>query len=234
MIYKNIIPAIFIKRDNRFIATCLVNGSYEKVYVPNTGRCKELLINGVPIYLQLSNDSNRKTKYTLISVYKDDILINIDSQVPNKVIFEGLRDNTLDFGFNINFIKPEKTFNNSRFDFYIEGDSNKGFIEVKGVTLEKNGIAYFPDAPTLRGLKHIRKLIELKKDNYFAAIIFLIQLDGIKLFRPNYLMQRDFALALKDAFSNGVKILCYDSKVTHDGIFLKDRINFDLEEFYEF
>lgn len=159
MKYNNIYEGIFLERPNRFIANVLIDGKKEKVHVKNTGRCKEILIKGTKVYLEKSNNPNRKTKYSLISAYKGNQLINIDSQVPNKVVFDAVQSNKIEGLNNIKVLKREVTFGNSRFDLYFEKDNEKGFIEVKGVTLEDNGLSLFPDAPTERGTKHIKEMI---------------------------------------------------------------------------
>ncbi|SHH28360.1 sugar fermentation stimulation protein A [Anaerosphaera aminiphila DSM 21120] len=224
MKYENIQEAIFLNRPNRFIAMCLINGIEEKVYVPNTGRCRELFISGSKVYVSKSENPDRVTKYTLTSVYKKDTLINIDSQAPNAVVEEALKNKQIFTNYDFSKIVREKTFNKSRFDIYYESvkDSElvKGFIEVKGVTLEKDNIAYFPDAPTIRGLKHIRELQLAKEEGYNAHIVFLIQMKGIKYFLPNVEMQPDFGHELNMAQKNGVDIRCFDCNVKSDEITL--------------
>ena len=171
MNYENIKIARFINRPNRFIANIEIDGEREVCHVKNTGRCKELLTEGAVVYVQEFNNSSRKTKYDLISVYKGERLINMDSQAPNKVFHEFL---TNGFLFqNIKLIKPERKYKNSRFDFYIETDSKKIFVEVKGVTLEENGVVMFPDAPTERGLKHLNELADCIDDGYETYICFI-------------------------------------------------------------
>lgn len=162
MIYQNIVEAVFINRPNRFIANCLVNNEKQVVHVKNTGRCRELLIEGRQVYLEYFPNTARKTNYDLISVNKDGRLINMDSQVPNKIVYEALKSDTniLNIDTSLNLIKTEQTYLNSRFDLYAESVNEKIFIEVKGVTLEDNNIAMFPDAPTSRGVKHIMELIK--------------------------------------------------------------------------
>ena len=170
MNYKKIVKAKFIERPNRFIAYCEVDGNIEKVHVKNTGRCRELLIPECTVYLEESDNPNRKTKYSLISVEKGKRIINMDSQVPNKVVYEGLKNNKIKLpgiSEEITLIKPEKTYGNSRFDIYLEAGNKKAFIEVKGVTLEEDNIVKFPDAKTERGVKHINELIEASKDGYY-------------------------------------------------------------------
>lgn len=220
MKYENVVEGTFIKRENRFISYCYVNGKEEKVYVPNTGRCKELFIEGRKVYLTYHNDENRKTKYTLISIYKDNYLINIDSQAPNKVVEEAILNKVILKDYNFTKVKREVTFDKSRFDFYLEGDYKneefKAFLEVKGVTLEDNSHATFPDAPTLRGLKHLKELKKAYDVGYKAFIVFVIQMSPIDYFVPNTKMQEEFSKELKYIINNGVKCLVYQCDVSKD------------------
>lgn len=221
MEYKNIVKGIFLSRPNRFTANVLINGNEETVHVKNTGRCKELLIKGCTVYLFKSDNPNRKTEYDLIGVekLKDDgsfLLINMDSQIPNDVANEWLlKGNIISKNARI---KREYTFGKSRFDFYMEDASRKIFLEVKGVTLEEKGIALFPDAPTLRGVKHIKELENAVRAGYEAYILFIIQMKGIKYFTPNCNTHKEFAQALKHAKENGVKISALDCTVTENSI----------------
>ncbi|HEX3046185.1 MAG TPA: DNA/RNA nuclease SfsA [Bacillota bacterium] len=221
MHYMIIKQGTFLERPNRFVANILVDGAIETVHVKNTGRCKELLVPGVPVVLEkapLLQNSGRKTKYSLVSIYKGDMLINIDSQVPNGVVYEALQQGRLwEFGKPTRIAK-EVCFGNSRFDLYYETRTAKGFVEVKGVTLERNGILFFPDAPTKRGSKHVYELIEAVKSGYEACIFFLIQMQGATRFEPNPVTDPQFAEALHQAYSSGVKIMAYDSLVTEDEI----------------
>lgn len=228
MKYNNIYEGIFIKRINRFIAQVEIDGQIEKVHVKNTGRCKELFIEGRKIYLQKSDNPNRKTRYSLISIYKFNELINIDSQVPNQVVYEAIESGSVEGFEDLKLLKREKTYENSRFDLYYETDHHKGFIEVKGVTLEENGIAQFPDAPTIRGTKHVRELIKGQSEGYKNYIVLLIQIENIHLFTPNKITDPDFSNALMDAETAGVEIRCYNSVMTSDSIVLKDRITYKL------
>ena len=209
MKYEKIIEGKFISRPNRFIAYVEIEGKAEIAHVKNTGRCKELLTEGARVFLEVSSNPERKTKYDLVAVYKGDNLINMDSQAPNKVALEFVREQ-----FKNAIIKPEYTYGNSRIDIYVEKDGKKSLIEVKGVTLENNGIAMFPDAPTERGIKHINELIKARDDGYDSYILFVIQMKGIKGFKPNYKTHREFGEALKGAENAGVKILAYDCTVT--------------------
>ncbi|HBB27987.1 MAG TPA: DNA/RNA nuclease SfsA [Clostridiales bacterium] len=218
MKYENIKIGNFIERPNRFIAHIEVDGNLEICHVKNTGRCKELLIPNSKVFVQEFDSDKRKTKYDLISVYKENKLVNIDSQAPNKVVAEFLPKLFDD----IKYIKPEAKYKNSRFDFYVETISDKIFLEVKGVTLEDNGVVLFPDAPTERGIKHINELIDCKKNGYLAYIIFVIQMEDVKYLTPNNITHEAFGDALKRAKDKGVEILAFDCKVTKDSITAKD------------
>ena len=227
MNYNKVVKAKFVERPNRFIAFCDIDGKIEKVHVKNTGRCKELLTDEAVVYLEESDNPNRKTKYSLIAVEKGSRLINMDSQVPNKVVYEGLVNKKIvlpDIDEEITFIKPEKTYNNSRFDIYLETKSKKVFIEVKGVTLEEDNIVKFPDAKTERGVKHINELIEAKKDGYECYILFLIQMNNVLYFTPNNEMHKDLGDALINARNNGVGVLAYDSLVEFNSITINKEI----------
>ncbi|WP_331253617.1 DNA/RNA nuclease SfsA [Anaerosalibacter bizertensis] len=211
-------------KEPRFIANVLIDGKKEKVHVKNTGRCKEILIKGTKVYLEKSNNPNRKTKYSLISAYKEDQLINIDSQVPNKVVFDAIKSNRIKELENIKVLKREVTFGNSRFDLYFEKDKESGFIEVKGVTLENNGLSLFPDAPTERGTKHIKEMIKVVESGLKGYIFFLIQMENIKYFTPNTSMDEKFSNALIEANKKGVNILAYNSIVKEDSIKINEKI----------
>lgn len=216
MIYERIEKAEFVNRPNRFIANCIVNGKEEVVHVKNTGRCKELLVKGATVYLQKSNNPDRKTKWDLIAVEKGDRLINMDSQIPNKAVYEWLEEGNL-FGEGA-YIRPETTYKNSRFDVYVEKDDRKAFIEVKGVTLEEDGVVRFPDAPSERAIKHVTELVKAKEEGYEAYVFFVIQMEGVKYFTPNIATHKAFADALKMASDKGVKILAYDCHVSENSI----------------
>ena len=226
MKYDNIYEGIFIKRLNRFVAIVEIKGVEETIHVKNTGRCGELLIKGAKIYLQYVDKESRKTKYSLISILKGDNLFNIDSQVPNKVVEDALTNNKIKGLEDLDFLKREQTYGNSRFDFYFEKGKRKGFIEVKGVTLEDNGEAKFPDAPTTRGTKHVNELIEAKKDGYESYIFFLLQFKGARNFSANRKMDPVFAEAVDEAIDNDVKVLVYDSVVTKDSIIISNKVDF--------
>lgn len=224
MKYSGIYKAKFIKRPNRFIAHVLLDGEEEIVHVKNTGRCREILKEGTTVFLEKAKNKNRKTKYSLIAAYKDNLLINIDSQVPNQVVFEALQNKELAEFNKLIEVKREVTFSNSRFDIYFEDKNNKGFIEVKGVTLENEGKTMFPDAPTARGRKHINEMIQAVKKGYLGYIFFLIQLEGATHFTPNINTDPEFTESLKLAKENGVELLAYDSHVTENRITLNNKI----------
>lgn len=218
MKYTNQYPAIFISRPNRFIATVDIEGTIETVHVKNTGRCRELLIPGVKVMLEKSNNPDRKTKYDLVMVYKENLgWVNIDSQMPNALVREWLESEPEEFS-GLTLIKPEYTYGDSRVDFYLERGDEKILIEVKGVTLEIDGIGYFPDAPTERGVKHIRELIKAKREGYVAYIAFVIQMNGIKEVRANMNTHREFGVALVEAQKAGVKVLMLECNVSENEI----------------
>ena len=213
MKYANITKATFIARPNRFIAQVEVDGHIETVHVKNTGRCKELLIPGCTVFLTASDNPERKTKYDLVAVIKDNgLLINIDSQAPNKVAAEYLQSQ------NYDVIIPEYTYGDSRIDFYMEKGKKKYLMEVKGCTLERDGIGYFPDAPTERGVKHINELIKAKKAGYHAILAFVIQMDGVTEVRPNIETHPEFGTAFEKAKKAGVEILFIPCHVGQDEI----------------
>lgn len=226
MKYNNIIQGLFISRPNRFIAKVNIDGEEQTVHVKNTGRCRELLKENAVVFLEKSSNPNRKTQYDLISVYKGDMLINMDSQSPNKVVGEWLAEG----GFlkNPTLIKPEAVYGNSRLDFYLENENEKAYLEVKGVTLEVNGTARFPDAPTERGKKHLSELIKAKQNGYRAAAVFVIQMKGCKRFEPNDKTDPAFAQELKRAAENGVEIIALDCRVTQNSIKIDKEIEISV------
>ena len=227
MHYKNIIEGIFISRPNRFIAICEIGGIKEVCHVKNTGRCRELLIPGATVFLVESENPERKTKYDLVAVLKNENLFNIDSSAPNKVFYEWLKKGGL---FDeVSLIKPEYKYKNSRFDFYVEYKNKKVFLEVKGVTLEENGVLLFPDAPTLRGEKHINELISALSEGFESYIVFIIQTEKAKYFTPNKKTHPAFAEALKTAEEKGVKIICFNCHTKEDALRIKDYIPFKLD-----
>ncbi|NMA02735.1 MAG: DNA/RNA nuclease SfsA [Clostridia bacterium] len=231
MKYKNIKEAKFIARPNRFIAHIEIEGKEEICHVKNTGRCKELLIPNTTVFVQEVESKNRKTKYDLITVKKGERLINIDSQVPNKVFHEWVRDSNYFKGIRI--IKPEYKYKNSRFDFFMENESRKILVEVKGVTLEKEGVALFPDAPTERGIKHLNELVQSLQEGYEAYVVFIIQMKDILYFSPNYETHRAFAEALIRAEKQGVRIIALDCQVGTDFIQARNFVEVRLEETME-
>lgn len=238
MKYEKIVSGIFVSRLNRFIAHVLIDGTEEIVHVKNTGRCKELLVPGCKVYLEdfEGRMGKRKLRYSLVAVEKkrclsdadcgrndsckdyEIILINMDSQAPNKVVGEWLATQGYDF------IKPEFTFGKSRVDFYMERGKEKFLLEVKGCTLEYNGHCFFPDAPTERGVKHLEELIKAKEHGYHAAVLILIQMEESIDFAPNDETHKEFGDTLRLAASRGVEVLCYNCKVTPDSLQLKDKI----------
>lgn len=229
MRYTNeIVKGVFVARPNRFIAHVIIQGEEEIVHVKNTGRCREILLEGTTVYLERASNPNRKTKYSLIAAYKGDMLINIDSQIPNAVIAEAVKQGKLRGIKEPHFVKREVTFGNSRFDVYYESGEKKGFVEVKGATLEKEGVAMFPDAPTERGRKHILELIKAVKAGYEGTVVFLVQLKGVAYFKPNSEMDKEFADALKLATKKGVNVLAYQCIVSRDEIIMTDEIEVRL------
>lgn len=209
--YREIVEGIFIDRPNRFIAHVDIEGVVNTVHVKNTGRCKELLIPKTPVRLEVSDNPNRKTLYDLVAVYKKNFgWINMDSQAPNKVVKEWLETKDYDY------IKPEYKYGDSRIDFYMRKENQEYLMEVKGCTLEIDGIGYFPDAPTTRGIKHLRELIKAKRAGYECAIAFVIQMEGINEVRPNIDTHPEFGVALQEAKEAGVKILYLTCKVGRD------------------
>ncbi len=220
MKYKNIKEGIFLDRPNRFIAYVDIDGKREVCHVKNTGRCKELLVPGALVYLEKSDNPKRKTKYDLVTVKKKDVLFNIDSQAPNKVISEWLSEKIL-FS-DIALIKSEAFYKKSRFDFYVETEKEKAFIEVKGVTLEKDGVFSFPDAPTERGTRHLLELCECLRDGFSAYVIFLVQAENVSYMTANLKNDEKFYNALITAKKSGVNVMCLNSKVTKDEITAKD------------
>lgn len=223
MKYHNIIEGTFISRPNRFIANVEAAGQVQVCHVKNTGRCRELLVPGCRVYLETADNPNRKTKYDLIAVKKGNLLINMDSQAPNKAAGEWLEKRILYPDLKI--LKPEVKYDNSRFDFYIEAGERKIFLEVKGVTLEEGGIARFPDAPTERGVKHIRELMACMKEGYEPVILFVIQMKGIRRFMPNDETHKAFGDTLREAREKGVRILAYDCLVTEDSMEIRDPVS---------
>ena len=220
MRYSSCIPGTFLSRPNRFVAQVDLNGHTETCHVKNTGRCRELLIPGCRIYLVPGSNPARKTKYDLVAVEKatahGPLLVNMDAQAPNRVFLEWAQGGHFRPGLTL--LKPETTFGASRFDFYWETASDRGFVEVKGVTLEENGVVRFPDAPTLRGVKHLNGLLNAKKEGYEAAVCFVVQMEGVKYLEPNDDTHPEFGQALRRAAAGGVEVLAFACRVKPDAV----------------
>ena len=220
MTYDRICEGVFCARPNRFIAIVEIEGVPTECHVKNTGRCRELLVNGTKVYLQKSDNPSRKTQYDLIAVKKGERLINMDSQAPNLAVKEFLPKL---FG-DTALIRAETVFGSSRFDFYVETADRKIFVEVKGVTLEEEGIARFPDAPTERGIKHLQELCACVKQGYEAYVLFVIQMKSVRYFTPNDVTHPAFGEALREAQRQGVKILARDCVVTASSMRIADEV----------
>ncbi|MBR6115832.1 MAG: DNA/RNA nuclease SfsA [Oscillospiraceae bacterium] len=219
MRYSRAVPAVFLDRPNRFIARVELNGAPETVHVKNTGRLRELLRPGAEVFLCPGTGAARKTRYDLIAVRKGDQIVNVDSQAPNAAAAELLR--RLFPGWAL---FPERVCGDSRFDFCLERGEQKTYVEVKGVTLERNGTALFPDAPTERGVKHLRGLMAAKAAGHGACALFLLQMRGCARFSPNEDTDPAFAAALRQAQDAGVEILCYDCDVTPGSMTVRDPV----------
>lgn len=222
MRYENIVEARFIDRPNRFIAHVELAGEPVVCHVKNTGRCRELLVPGARVLLQHSDNPKRRTAYDLVAVWKGERLINMDANAPNAVFGQWLMGGGL--GFTPEHVKPEYTHGDSRFDFYFEQDGQPSLAEVKGVTLEENGIVRFPDAPTLRGVKHLHGLRAALAEGYKCYAVFVIQMRHVEHFEPAWDKHRDFGLALAEAAAAGVEILALDCDVSPGGLSIADRI----------
>jgi len=227
MKYERISKGTFLERPNRFIAYAELAGKTEVIHVKNTGRCAELLIPGVSIYVQESDNPARKTKWDLIGVEKGSRMINMDSQVPNLVVKEWIESGHLTS--DIRMVRPETAYGNSRFDLYVETGSSRIFIEVKGVTLEEEGVVRFPDAPSDRAVKHLQELEKAVREGYEAYVFFVIQMKGVRYFTPNMDTHPAFCEALKSAKAAGVNILAYDCRVSGDRIEIADPVPVVLE-----
>ncbi|MCL2148512.1 MAG: DNA/RNA nuclease SfsA [Methanomassiliicoccaceae archaeon] len=226
MRYPNVIRGTFVERPNRFVAYVDVDGRRERCHVKNTGRCKELLVPGAEAVLSVPDKPGRATGYDLIGVYKGGMLVNIDSQAPNSVVEESIRRIP---GFeDAGEVRREHTHGDSRFDIFARSRDRRMLMEVKGVTLEEGGVALFPDAPTERGLKHVRGLRAALGEGYEAYVMFLVQMSGPKVFSPHYAMHEEFALEVERAHAAGVRVLAYDSVVTEDAISLGEPIEVRL------
>lgn len=230
MKYIKIISGEFVSRPNRFIAHVNIQGQLEVCHVKNTARCRELLKPGSIVYLEESDNPGRKTKYDLVAVEKGNTLVNIDSNAPNKVVQEWLATDNCPIlqGAESRFVKPECKYGNSRIDFYVEADHRKIFIEVKGVTLEENGVVRFPDAPSDRAVKHVEELAAAVEKGYEAYVMFVIQMKGVRYFTPNEDTHLQFCNALREAAVKGVQILAYDCLVTEDSLMLDEPVEVRL------
>lgn len=228
MIYDRMVEGTFLRRPNRFIAHVEIGGKEEVVHVKNTGRCAELLQQGARVFLQASSNPERKTGWDLIGVEKGQRLVNMDSQIPNAVVKEWLENGNL--FHDIMRIKPETTYGGSRFDLYVEADGKKCFIEVKGVTLEEDGVVRFPDAPSERAVKHVNELAEAVKEGYEAYVFFVIQMSDVRYFTPNMDTHPAFGEALRKAVAAGVHVMAYDCHVTKNSIVLRQEVPVVLQE----
>jgi len=214
--YERMKAGRFLARPNRFLAHVVIDGREEICHVKNTGRCRELLRPGAMVWCQHHDDPARKTSWSLITVQKKERLVNIDSQVPNKLAFEYVREGGL--GFVPDLVKAEQTYGSSRFDLYYEAGERRGFVEVKGVTLEEDGVARFPDAPTERGKKHLLELQQAVEDGYEAWVLFVLAMPELIRFEPNWLRDPDFSRALCQVSQNGVRVRAVECVVTEDTI----------------
>jgi len=221
MTYSNMVPGIFLARPNRFVARVVIHGREETVHVKNTGRCRELLPAGAEVWCQRSANPNRKTAYDLITVRKGPRLINMDSQAPNIAAGEWLRSGGLG---EITDLKAEVFHGDSRYDFAFTKDGRQCFLEVKGVTLEEEGICAFPDAPTQRGARHLRGLTQAAREGYGAYVLFVIQMSDVKYLRPHDERDPDFGKALREAAAGGVEVLAMDCRVTEDSMMIGETV----------
>ncbi len=227
MKYNNIVKAVFLQRLNRFVARVLVDGEEILCHVKNTGRCRELLKEGVTVYLEKSDNPSRKYQYSLITVDKGGRLVNMDSQAPNKAVYEFLCSGG--FKKDIELIKPECTHGKSRFDFYIEYQGRRAFIEVKGVTLENDNVVSFPDAPTQRGTRHVRELCALVEQGYECYVIFVVQMKDVAYFTPNGDHDPEFKKALTQAAEKGVGICAFDCFISEDEMKICNKVEIVLD-----
>ena len=226
MQYQKILPGIFLSRPNRFVARVEVDGAEAVCHVKNTGRCRELLVPGARIYLEACGKPGRKTDFDLIAVEKGERLINMDAQAPNRVFGEWARAGRFIPGLTL--LRPETTFGGSRFDFYWEAPGRRGFVEVKGVILEEDGVVRFPDAPTLRGVKHLEELVRARRAGYEAAVCFVIQMEDVIRFQPNDRTHPAFGQALRAAAAAGVEVLALDCRVAPDRLELNRPVPVEL------
>jgi len=218
MRYRNTVEGRFVRRINRFVAEAVVDGVAELVHVKNTGRLADWLVPGHRVVLEDGGRSDRKTRYSLIAAERRGGWVNIDSQAPNAVVREALLAGRIDELPAVRSLRGEAAFGGSRFDFHFDGGDREGFIEVKGVTLERGGVALFPDAPTARGARHLEELTKAAESGYAAFVLFLVQMEGCREFAPHEEMAPRFAEALRRAARAGVRVLAYDSVVTADEI----------------
>ena len=225
MTYEHMVPGIFLKRPNRFIAHIQIDGQEEICHVKNTGRCRELLIPGVEVWCQRSRNPNRKTKYDLIAVQKGARLINMDSQAPNAAAREWLQGGGLG---PVEDLRAETVHGDSRFDFSFTRDGRPCFLEVKGCTLEHDGVCAFPDAPTLRGAKHVRGLAELARQGYGAYILVVIQMEGVEYFHPNDTTDPAFGQALREAAAAGVEVMAMECRITPESMVIHKPVDIKL------
>lgn len=228
MQYNNIVSGRFLERPNRFIAYVELEGRRERVHVKNTGRCRELLLPGAVVYLEKSDNPGRATAYDLVAVQKGEQIVNIDSQAPNKAVREWLDKKV--FFPDLRLIRPETSYGSSRLDFYLETGQEKIFMEVKGVTLEQDGVVSFPDAPSDRAVKHVEELMAAKREGYRVFVMFVIQMRKVKLFTPNRKTHPEFAEALSRAAEAGVELLAYDCSVTESGMEIDSPVRVILDE----
>ena len=226
MVYQNMVPGVFLDRPNRFIAHVELEGKAETVHVKNTGRCRELLRRGATVYCQRSDNPARKTKYDLISVVKNGRLINMDSQAPNGAAGEWLRSGGLG---PVENLRAETVHGDSRFDFSFTLEGRQCFLEVKGVTLEHDGVCAFPDAPTLRGAKHLRGLAQAAGEGYGAYVLFVIQMEKVQYLHPNDEMDPDFGAALRQASASGVTVLAAECAVTPESMVITQLVPVKLQ-----
>lgn len=226
MRYANMVPGIFRNRPNRFIAHVEIDGREQVVHVKNTGRCRELLVPGVAVWCQRADNPARKTQYDLITVRKGQRLINMDSQAPNTAAREWLESGGLG---NIDNLRQETVHGDSRFDFSFTKEGKTCFLEVKGVTLEDNGVCAFPDAPTERGAKHLRGLAEAARQGYGAYVLFVIQMADVKYLHPNDRTDPDFGAALREAAAQGVKVLAVTCQISENEMMISGSVPVHLE-----
>lgn len=226
MRYENIRQGVFLSRPNRFIAHVETCGGVEVCHVKNTGRCRELLVPGAPVWLTESANPARRTRFDLVAVQKGDRLINMDAAAPNRVFGEVLAAGLLLPSPTL--IRPETRFGDSRLDFYVENRSSRAFCEVKGVTLERDGVALFPDAPTERGVKHLKELVKCVEAGFSAWAVFIVQMRDVRYFTPNRATHPAFADALRAASDAGVRLLCLDCRVTPDSITARGEVKIVL------